>query len=69
MDKKCDIIDSNKRTKDAIKELKYWTRIYKKELKEARKDEEWGAIEFLVERIQSFERKLEELMKEYKKEN
>jgi len=59
----------NKRLKDQIKEIKYWTRIYKKELKEARKNEEWGAIEFMAERIQSFERRLAELEAKYKKKD
>jgi len=59
----------NKRLKDQIKEIKYWTRIYKKELKEARKNEEWVAIEFMAERIQSFERRLAELEAKYKKKD
>ena len=61
-------MDTNRRLKDDIKEIKYWIRVYKKELLEARKHEEWGAIEFMADRIESFQRRLDELMKLYKKE-
>jgi len=61
-------IMAEKRLKDDIKELKYWIRVYKKELKEARKHEEWSAIDFMDDRIKSFEHRLDELMKQYKKE-
>lgn len=61
-------MDTNKRLKDQIKEIKYWIRIYKKELKEAQKNEEWGAIEFMAERINQFQSRLDRLTSEYKKE-
>lgn len=57
-----------KRTKDEIKELKYWLRVYKKELKEAHKSEDWGALEYLSEKVNNMQAMLEVKTKEYKKE-
>lgn len=57
----------NKRLKDRIKEVKRSLREYKKEFKEARRNEEWGAVEFLVACINRYSIELEQLEKRYRK--
>jgi len=58
----------NKHPKDDIKELKYWLRIYKKELKEAHKSKDWAALEYLGRKVDHFKAMLEVKEKQYKKE-